>query len=247
MEKINFITNKLYILSALKSDNSEAGSSFSTTTTNNWETLDINHFLTVTSTNRECQLNCIPVYFSNFMIYEKMHMNIDLLLRRKLVYNWEILFLKMIDDFYQGYINYRLTKDKCYSKYNRISNSLNYFRRSVKSISKEERVININIAFETLLLDQYESNKKNQLLDRIWIILKRKINKKDELNEIIKTIDERNNVIHNGFPVTQEINYKIVYKIYCMLLYKIGLELAKIDSTKEKYISHYFHTICKSA
>lgn len=243
IQKINFITNKLYILSALGNIDDETGSSFSTRKTNNWETLDIKHFLTITTSKGNSTLNCVPVHFSNFMIYEKMHMNIDLLLKRKSIKHWEKQAIACIDNFYKGYLNYTLTENRIYAIYYRISSSLDYFRRSIKSISKEDKVININIAFESLLLDRQEGDKKNKMLDRLWKGLKGKINKKYNLKNIEEAIKERNEIIHNGQPAKQDLDFVDIFKTYCRFILFIHDNINMIDSTKDNYLTTFYNRI----
>lgn len=66
LEKIELITNKLYFIYSLADSDNDLGSLFSTKNTNNWETLDIKHFLTISTERGNAQLNCLPVHF---MIY----------------------------------------------------------------------------------------------------------------------------------------------------------------------------------
>lgn len=240
IQKINFITNKLYFLSALANIDDKTGSAFSTRNTNNWETLDIKHFLTVTTSKNASTLNCIPVHFSNFMIYEKMHMNIDLLIKRKSNKRWEAKAIDSIDNLYSGYMKYRLTNEKQYSKYYRIANSLDYFRRSIKSINKEDKVINLNIAFESLLLDRQESKKKEKMLERLWLALKGKITKKKNLENFKNVITERNEIIHNGVPSTAELDFADINRTYCKFILFLNDNINHIDSTEDNYLTKFY-------
>lgn len=242
IQRINFITNKLYFLSALANIEDRSGSFFSTRNTNNWETLDIKHFLTVTTSAGRCALNCIPVHFSDFMIYEKMHMNIDLLLKRKSIHHWEKNAIECIDGLYKGYRHYMLTYDRDHSIYFRVASSLDYFRRSVKSINKEDKIININIAFETLLLDRQEGGKKNKMLERLWKVLKGKINKNVSLRNIEDAISERNQIIHNGLPAKNKIEFADIYRTYCRFVLFIHDNMARFDSTKDNYLTRFYES-----
>lgn len=243
IQRINFITNKLYFLSALGNIDDKTGSAFSTRNTNNRETLDIKHFLTVTTSKAYSTLNCIPVHFSDFMIYEKMHMNIDLLLKRKSIHHWEKNAIECIDDLHRGYMHYILTEDKKYSIYYRLSSSLDYFRRSVKSINKEDKIININIAFESLLLDKQEGNKKNKMLDRLWKAMKGKIKKHSNLKNIEDAISERNEIIHNGHPAKNQIEFADIYRTYCRFILFLHDNISKFDSTKDNYLTKFYDTL----
>lgn len=243
MEKINFTTNKLYFLYALRSERDRVGSLFSTKTTNNWETLDIKHFLTVTSNNRIGVINCIPIHYKYSMIYENMHMNIDLKPRKKSLHLWEQEAINSIDALYEGYLRFLVTKNKIYAIYYRIANSLGYFRRSVKAVNKEDKAININIAFETLLLDMHEPNKRQKMLSRIWQALKGKINKRDNLKNLEEAISERNDVVHAGLPASGSPDYEDVYRTYCRLILFLRDNIKSIDSTRPEYLSDFYDNL----
>ena len=243
LEKINFVTNKLYFLSVLTNVEDAKGALFSTRNTNNWETLDIKHFLTVTSSGVRSTLNCIPVHHSSFLIGEKMHMNIDLLIRKKAISHWEKKAIDSIENLYKGYMIYKLDGNSSHAKYYRIAGSLDYFRRSVKSINKEDKIININIALESLLLDKHESNKKVKMLERLWAALKGKINKNENHKNIEDIISERNNIIHNGLPFTGDVAFNDVYKTYCRLILFLHDNISSIDSTKNNYLTLFYDSL----
>jgi hypothetical protein len=237
---MSFITNKLYFLFVLRSEKDRVGSLFSTTNTNNWETLDIKHFLTISRTGANNHINCIPVHYKYSLLYEDMHMKIDLKVKKKGVYKWEARAVSSIDTLYEGYRNYLITKDKKYGMYYRIASSLNYFRRSIKSVRKEDKVININIAFETLLLDKHETQKRTKMLQRVWAVLKGKITKKTNLTNLDNAIEDRNLIIHNGLPATVDVDFADVYRTYCRLILFLNDNIATIDSTQPNYLTQFY-------
>lgn len=174
-EKIEFITYKLYFVYALSniSSNFDEGSLFSTKITNNWETLDIKHFITISTRKGNADINCLPVHFVNLWVFDIIHMNIELNHIAQKRNKWFKEAINCIDKIYFGYLEYRLNKEDKYLKYYRIGNSLKYFRRSIKSLSYEDRIINLNTAFEVLLIDNFELNKKNKMIERLWKLLKK--------------------------------------------------------------------------
>jgi len=240
LEKLSFITNKLYFLYVLRSEKDSVGSLLSTANSNNWETLDINHFLTIARTGSINHVNCIPIHYKYALLYDDMHMNIDLKEKKSPVYSWETQAISCIDPLYQGYRNYLLTKDKKLGMYYRVANSLMYFRRSGKSVRPEDKVININIALETLLLDKQESNKRARMLERIWAVLKGKIKKRTNLSNIEAVISDRNDIIHNGHPSSEKINYIDVYQTYCRLILFLSTEITTIDAGLPNYLSNFY-------
>jgi hypothetical protein len=167
-------------------------------------------------------------------------MNIDLKAKKRAVYHWEAKAISSIDKLYEGYRNYLLTKDKRYGMYYRIANSLSYFRRSVKAIRKEDKVININISFETLLLDKQESQKRTKMLQRIWGVLKGEINKRTNLKNINNVIEDRNLIIHNGLPASVDVDFIDVYRTYCRLILFLSDNIGKIDATQSNYLTQFY-------
>lgn len=177
------------------------------------------------------------------MIYENMHMNIDLKPRKKSLHSWEGDAIESIDFIYEGYVRFLVTKNKGYAIYYRIANSLAYFRRSIKSVNKEDKAININIAFETILLDTHEVNKRQKMLFRIWVALNGKINKKDNLRKIDEVITERNDIVHNGLPASGLPDYDDIYRTYCRLVLFLKDNIKSIDSTLPNYLSDFYDNI----
>lgn len=238
--KLQFVTTKLYFLDVFINEESHVGSLFSTSNTNSWATKDINHFLTITTTSKNCTLNCLPVHFGQFEIYELMNMNIDLKVKKKAIVHWQKNAVDAIDVVYAGYMRFLLKKQKADLKFNRIANSLKYFRRSMKSNIDEDRIINLNIALETLLLDKHENKKRDKMLERIWNTLKYKINKKQNLKTIEIVISERNEIIHHGAPTSQKIDFIDAYRTYAKLVLFIIQKIDTIDSTKRDYLSSFY-------
>jgi hypothetical protein len=240
IEKINFVTTKLYFLSILANTEDRVGSLLSTSNTNNFETNDIYHFLTITTLKKSCTLNCVPIHFSQFEIYELMNMNIDLLIKAKAITHWEKNAIGAIEKLYTGFMAYMVNKKNEDLKFFRIANSLNYFRRSLKSRKIEDKIININIAYECLLLDEKKLPKRQTILDRVWLALKKNITKKVNIKNISDVIDERNKIVHAGLPVAGKCELGDVYKTYCRLILFYHNQIKNIDSTDTEYISNFF-------
>ena len=239
LEKLSHFTNQLYFLSVLRSDNSEIGKLFSTKQTNNWETLDLKHFLTINGFNNS--ILCKPIHYKYDLLFNEMHLNIDLLTKTKKVYKWEIDAINCLDKIYEGNKNYFLTKEIKYSIYHKINNSLKYFRRSVKAVNVEDKIININIAIEALLLDN-EGDKVAKIFERLNKSLKFYRNKTTLFDEVDKVIKERNNVIHNASLVLEKIDFAQIYRMYCKVVSFITENAGDVDCTKSNKMSLFFET-----
>lgn len=250
LEKIEFIITKLYFIYALsyKSPENDMGSLFSTINTNNWQTLDINHFLTITTQKGQAEFNCLPVYFKNLWVFDTIHMNIELDYKMQSSKRWYYEAIKSLDDLYLGYLYYRLNnQNKKYLKYYRITNSIKYFRRSVKSLSVEDKIINLHTSYEILLIDNFEKKKKEQMLLRLWYIMRRKRQeKKKDINKYVADlIDERNNIIHGGESKNINIEYEYLYRLYCHFILNIMKDIKQIDSSCDKFLETYYNNIKK--
>src|SRR5690606_2174243 len=95
LEKLAHITNQLYFVSVLRSENSDLGKIFSTKMTNNWETLDLKHFLTINGFNQS--MLCKPIHYKYDLLFNEMHLNIDLLAKTKKIVKWEREAIKCLD------------------------------------------------------------------------------------------------------------------------------------------------------
>ncbi len=238
LEKLSHITNQLYFLSILRSEHSELGKLFSTKQTNNWETLDLKHFLTINGFNNN--ILCRPIHYRYDLLFNDMHLNIDLLAKKGRITKPENDSITCLGTVYNGNKQYLLTKDKTFSIYHKISNSLKYFRRSVKSINTEDKIININIALEALLLDN-EGKKKEKILERLNKSLKYHRNKPYLISEINKVIKERNNIVHNASPINNQIDFTIIYKSYCKVTAYLVRNVSDIESEKSNRMSLFFN------
>lgn len=237
LEKLSHITNQLYFLTVLRSENSEIGKLFSTKKMNNWETLDLKHFLTISGHNSN--ILCKPIHNKYDLLFNEMHLNIDILAKTKNVYKWEQDAINCLDKIYEGNKNYLLTKESKYLIHHKISNSLKYFRRSVKSVNLEDKIININIAIEALLLDN-EGDKVAKIFERLDKSLKYYRNKKAVFIQLDIIIKERNNIVHNALITNADIDFITVYRMYCKVVSYLSDNIAEFDCSKSNKMSLFF-------
>lgn len=237
LEKLAHITNKLYFVSVLRSEKSDLGKLFSTKMTNNWETLDLKHFLTINGFNQS--MLCKPIHYKYDLLFNEMHLNIDLLAKTKKIVKWERDAIKCLDKIFEGNKNFLLTGDIKFNIYHKISNSLKYFRRSVKSVNDEDKIININIAIEALLLDN-EGDKVSKILDRLEKSLKYYRLKSDSLKQVDKVIKERNNIVHNAQYNNVKIDFIMIYRMYCKVVNFITDNILEIDNSKSNKMNLFF-------
>lgn len=238
LEKLSHITNKLYFISVLRSEESDLGKLFSTKNSNNWETLDLEHFLTING-NDTNNFFCLPIHYNYNLLFDEMHLNIDLLVKKKSIYKWEKESLYSIDKISEGNKNFLITKEKKYLPYHKVSNSLKYFRRSVKSVNDEDKILNFNIALESLLLDN-EGKKVVKILERISKSLKYSRNKKKLLENIENIIDQRNSIVHNATMIDKNFNMLLAYRMYCKIVCFISNNIESIDFNEPNKMAKFF-------
>ena len=243
IEKLGFVTTKLYFLTVLSNREDRVGDLLSTANTNNFETNDIYHFLTITTSHKHSTLNCIPVHFDQIELHELMNMNIDLLTKTKSFSHWERNAVDAVEIIYNGYMSYLIDKLDSNAKFYKLANSLNYFKRSLKSRRMEDKIINLNIALECLLLDERRVPKKDTIVARVWKSLKGKINKKENLRTLENIISERNRIVHAGLPATPGVKIQDVNKTYCRLILFLTNNIESIDSTTNEYISVFYDSL----
>tara|TARA_R110002167_G_scaffold79828_1_gene219849 strand:- start:178 stop:1530 length:1353 start_codon:yes stop_codon:yes gene_type:complete len=239
LEKLAHITNQLYFISVLRSDNSDIGKLFSTKMTNNWETLDLKHFLTINGFNQT--ILCKPIHYKYDLLFNEMHLNIDLLAKTKKIVKWEKEAIKCLDVIFQGNKNYLLTGEIKFKIYHKISNSLKFFRRSVKAINGEDKIININIAIEALLLDN-EGDKVAKIFERLTKSLKYYRNKAKSLEQVDKVIKERNNIVHNAQYNNVGIDFIVIYRMYCKVVNFITDNILEIDNSKSNKMNLFYES-----
>jgi hypothetical protein len=239
LEKLAHITNQLYFVSVLRSGNSDLGKIFSTKMTNNWETLDLKHFLTINGFNQS--ILCKPIHYKYDLLFNEMHLNIDLLAKTKKIVKWEKEAIKCLDKIFEGNKNYLLTGDKNLKIYHKISNSLKFFRRSVKAINEEDKIININIAVEALLLDN-EGDKVAKIFERLEKSLKYYRDKIKSLEQVDKVIKERNNIVHNAQYNKTGIDFITIYRMYCKVVNFITDNILEIDNSKSNKMSLFYES-----
>ena len=170
-------------------------------------------------------------------------MNIDLLTKTKSFSHWERNAVDAVEIIYNGYMSYLIDKLDSNAKFYKLANSLNYFKRSLKSRRMEDKIINLNIALECLLLDERRVPKKDTIVARVWKSLKGKINKKENLRNLENIISERNRIVHAGLPATPGVKIQDVNKTYCRLILFLTNNIESIDSTTNEYISVFYDSL----
>lgn len=247
-EQITFVATKVFFMKALLDARGLAIGKyppFSTRNINNFQTLDIRHFLTVATAKGSAEFLSIPIHARNTFIFDDTNLNFVLDMDAHKGFRWGKRVFRAVDIVRAGAIQFRAAKSAEFAKYAMLSNSLKYFRRAVRAYNAEDRAVDLNTAFEIILLDKNDSNKHGRILDRSWSALRRtKIATMKALQEQLgDLISERNAVIHNGHRVTKSLDFTTLFHAYARLFLKVADDIASIDSRKANYMGHYFDSL----
>lgn len=247
-EQITFVTTKIFFMKVLLDARSlTLGKypAFSTRNVNNFETLDIRHFLTVASAKGAAEFLSIPIHARNTFIFDDTNLNFVLDMDAHRGFKWGKRVFTAVDTVRAGAIQFRATKTGEFAKYAMLSNSLRYFRRAVRSYNAEDRAVDLNTAFEIILLDKNDSNKRGRMLDRSWSALRRSriATMKVLQQQLGDLISERNAVVHNGHRVTKSLDFTTLFHAYTRLFLKVVDDIQSIDSRTSEYMGSYFDSL----
>ncbi len=126
--------------------------------------------------------------------------------------------------------------------FHKLYDSLKYFCRSSKRHSQQEdQVINLAIAFETLLTDYYQPNIRSLIEKNASLALKGVKGKKKHIDEILELYTFRSEIVHEGRSSINQ-NLDELRQVYSKVFLKIADKAKKIP---EK-VGDPIHQILKS-
>lgn len=160
-------------------DPSRAESLFSSSSVNNFQTLDIHHYIVLYSKpGRSVELagDCVPIH-SRPSVTEASDLNIDLDAgfwnqRRRATAD---VVEAAVTAVFEGLLRYSIAgRDDARSRtYRKIFESMAYFTRSFSSSEREwQETVSLATAFEMLLTDGYQSGVADRLERRVRLLLK---------------------------------------------------------------------------
>jgi hypothetical protein len=225
LRKLDHLTTKLYFLSALYDKRNKKRRGWNTFTGNNWETLDISHFLTITTINKKVKTECIGFVENLSLVFEKTFMNVNLPEFHSLTSQQTKLF-KSIDRLFDGIEKYSQHNSQSLLQYARLSRSLSFFRKAKKATTLEDKIVFINTAFECLLLDNMENKKFKKMKSRIWKALSSTTKSRRNFIDVIK---QRNNIVHAGKSADKTTDLVDIFYIYCKLVLFLEKNISKIQ------------------
>jgi len=204
--KLKIATTLLMMLNAYQTfESNREGVLFNTSRVNNWETLDIHHYILFFPKPRSKKLSgdCIPMNSGKATLADLSCVPVDvdpIFWRRRMP--WAENLINALDHVGKNYLKYSIGKPKNNVKsrvYRKFFRSLEFYRKSNRiTDDKGESAVYLAIAFEILLTDNYGIGVTGRIIDSINILLKGvKGNRKlySAVNELYKV---RGQFVHAG-------------------------------------------------
>jgi hypothetical protein len=231
IHRIHIATSLVFVLVALTSDccGSSDGSFGSTSRLNNVETLDIKHYILLeTSGKKRGKLRgaCVPIHLDRALFSELVNLNVDLnlkaLQKRRRVVSAAIALLSQLEKMYFAHLFDEGKPTPRLIVHRKIFDSLAYFRRSFRSAaSPGEPIVNLAIAFEMLLTDNYNKGVKERVVRRVGITLQRVARSRSMRQEVAKLFEARGETVHYGRHATVT-NLSVARKAYALSLISLA-------------------------
>jgi len=178
--KLKIATTLLMMLNAFQTfESSKEGRLFNTSRVNNWETLDIHHYILFFPKPRSKRLSgdCIPMNSGKATLADLSCVPVDvdpIFWRRRMP--WAENLIAALDHVGKNYLKYSIGKPKNNVKsrvYRKFFRSLEFYRKSNRITDDEgESAVYLAIAFEILLTDNYGFGVTGTIIDRVSILLK---------------------------------------------------------------------------
>ncbi len=185
----------------------------STANINNWETLDIRHYLIGESQDqktRPVDLRRVPMNVAALGLARLSDMTLSLnskslgLSFLKSADQRLSIALKIVESGYLTNVNIA-SSDKVRSRvFARIVTALDWYSQSFNArVTGDEAVVALAVAFETLLTDAYGKGVGARIKRRASICLKGKHGVRDYIASIVSVMNARGEIVHNGSTVQE--------------------------------------------
>ncbi|WP_211236026.1 HEPN domain-containing protein [Leisingera aquimarina] len=212
--KIRISSALTAMLYALAADRGEKVSDFNTTArVNNWETLDIHHYLIGEARKKKSEavdLRRVPMNLAALDLARLSDLTLSLgadTLRLSFMRDAQRRLtqaLKLVEIGHLEHVN-TTSKDRVRSKvYARVVTALDWYRQSFSArVTDDEAVVALAVAFETLLTDAYAPGVSARVRKRIRICLKGKHGIDDYVDAVRSIMEARGEIVHNGSTIKE--------------------------------------------
>jgi Apea-like HEPN len=175
---------------------------------NNWQTLDIHHYLVLEPSIRDQKLfevRCVPMNVARLELAELSDLNTDIdprvwsskrAGRRLARIRLAIAILE------NGYFEHHVLGENKKLRarvYRKVMTSLDYFRRSFRvNAHREDAIVSLAIAFEALMIDAYASGVTARLHRRVQLALRGVKGIKKYRKIVVDLFKARGAIVHSG-------------------------------------------------
>lgn len=206
--KIRIAAAQVVMLNALIVDSGIKVEKFhSSADVNNWETLDIRHYLVGEATHPEKPLNIrrVPMNVAPLELARLSDLAVTLstrTLERLEVQAWQkelTPILRSVEEGYLRYVNLTSGERVHVRVYRRLVTAIDWYRQSFGSRLKEaEAIVALTVAFETLLTDHYAPGSAARIERRVGICLNGHPNVEFYKSSVLAVYHARSEIVHTG-------------------------------------------------
>lgn len=184
---------------------------YSTSSMNNFETLDIKHYIVFeVAPNGRPRFNAhrVPMNLSRAELSEISELNVELnpveWNRRPKVFGRIAKALEIVERGYMEHCVGSKIETPASRVFRKTYLALDYFRRSFRSSGRsEDGIINLAVAFETLLTDYYAGDVAMRIRRRVRLLLKSVRGSRKMTDAVLVLSDLRNKSVHTGQAATE--------------------------------------------
>lgn len=208
--RIKIVVTLIAMLGALQPPLEGKDRFWSSSQINNWETLDIHHYITLfdaPGTRAVLSGSCVPMNVDAASLAELSQLNVEVdprALRRRRTKVGSLY--GALNAAFEGYLRCRFNRRSSKASrfvYTKFMESLTYYRRSFHGSDPGWRsVLSLAIAYEMLLTDHYAGGVANRIHRRAGVLLKGV----PGVRALLKSIDDlfvtRNEIVHGDLNVT---------------------------------------------
>lgn len=206
LSKLEFAASAVHCLATRKDPRvSDVSRHFSSLNANNWETLDIYHYLVFYPKPRTAILggDCVPFTAQRNRLLELSDFSVDINPKQWRRTSKDLQrVLDAIRIIESGYFQHaiRLHRTDAQARvYRKISSSLRYFRRSFRRNAPDgEGCVALAVAFEALLTDQATGKIRDRIERRIHLLMRRVRGVTVAILTFQRLYDARCRVVHEG-------------------------------------------------
>jgi len=221
-----FATAHVFLLGSLTKhiDDDKAPTWSSTAKINNFQTLDIKHYLVferpIRAWRKSLSLSCVPMNASRTELAELSDLNVEIdpreWRRTPLVAGRVQAAISKVETTYVRFCVGSGSNSTTANVMRKLHTSLMYFKRSFRSRSSEaESIVALAIAFEILVTDYYADNLKKRIARRVKLAL-RGVRGTTELQKAVADLfGARGAIVHGGYP-PDEIDIRVGRRAYAL-------------------------------